>query len=107
MTKNTLYFAPDGNYGSGVGLVVIDPDTLGFPLPEDFWDDIAEEERSRVAEALTGEGGRLIRVMRGLMPESRDALKNYPEYFRGQAEALMDFLEIPYEVAEALLTEED
>ena len=105
---NPLYFAKDGNYGSAEGLVTIDPSTLGFPIPESFWDEVHEYDRPRVATSLIGEGGRLIRIMRDLLiPNHQDAEAEFPEYFRGQVEALMDFLGITYESAQALLKMKD
>lgn len=89
-----IYAAADGNYGDAEGLVVIDTDELGFPLG-DFLDNVTDDDRARLLEALT-ESARLIRISRSLLgtdsPNGEDPETAFPEYFRGQVELVRDML---------------
>ena len=90
MTK--MYFAEDGNCGDAEGLVVLDLSTLGFPIVDEFWHLLGDDERAPMVKALQ-EHASTIRLMRNLLdPDTTDAETEFPEYLRAFVDLLHDLL---------------
>lgn len=100
----TMYFAQDGNYGDAEGIVLLDLDTLGFPVPNDLTDLVYEEDMPRFFQVLA-DNVNLVRVMRNLIdPDNGNPKVEFPEYLKGLVDTLHDVLGCDIETAEVILT---
>jgi len=102
MTK--MYFAEDGNCGDAEGLVVLDLSTLGFPIVDEVWHLLGDEERAPAANALQKHAS-TIRLMRNLLdPDTTDAETEFPEYLRAFVDLLHILLSVEHEAVQHILT---